>query len=171
MLGQHFTGSVVNGSWRPANWRDDSDTSGVARSLVVEGFTVVEELSKFYEVLESKADGIVLLRRSSAPFEDDAHIHRETESLKVALDRVGRQGRALLVDAREAPFDTDARLTESFRVQRAEARRGFRAVAVLVKTQVGRLQANRLGMEPGSRDRVFDDAEAALAYLRSELGR
>ena len=133
------------------------------------GFTRAPENAdeRFYTVSTDASTGIVLLCRTHEPYDDDAQVVRETARLAGVLDQVGRRGKRLLVDVRRAPIDTDTRMALSFREQRREVRRGFVAVAVVVQTQVGRLQANRLAGElgPGEADPVYDDFDVALKLL------
>ena len=123
---------------------------------------------RFHQVSLSLDSSLVLLCRTPRSYADDSEIAHETVRLGAVLDRIGRSSRRLLVDARQAPIDTDTRLSSSFRSQRRELRNGFIAVAVVVKTKVGRLQATRLAGElgPDGADPVFDDYAAALEYLR-----
>jgi hypothetical protein len=114
---------------------------------------------------------VVVLRRTSRAFDDAAAVRCEADRLGQALYELGRAGRSLLIDARQAPYGTDSRLGPEFALLRNVIRRDFEATAVLVRTKVGLLQATRLSNEDGLGrvERCFDDEEVALAYLR-QLG-
>lgn len=109
--------------------------------------------------------GWVCVVRSAQRFEDEEQVRAERLNMGVILDAIGR-GDALLVDSRLAPASTDFELSTEFKALRREVERGFTRVAVLVKTKLGVLQANRLRPENSSRVmRVFDDEQEAIAFL------
>jgi hypothetical protein len=111
--------------------------------------------------------GIVTLRRTDAAFDNATQLVEETRAISQALDRLGRSGRALLIDARRAPTSTDARMGKGFASMRDEIRRGFTRTAVLLNTKIGVLQANRLRAEdePCQLEGIFDVEREAIAYL------
>ena len=112
---------------------------------------------------------VVRIVRSSQSFPSVAELQHERQLLGEALSRLGRAGRGLLVDSRQAPHSTDDRMTEEFRRFRLEIARGFDAVATVVRTKVGMLQVRRLGTDPTSAVQAFDEESAAIEYLLSKL--
>lgn len=108
---------------------------------------------------------IVRVQRSERPYQAAADLNQERLLLGEALDKLGREGRALLIDSRAAPPSTDERLGEEFRRFRVEVLRGFAPVAALVRTKVGILQVNRLVAATASTVQAFDHEAAAIAYL------
>jgi len=124
--------------------------------------------SDYHEALSFRGRNVVILRRTPTPFPDGAAVRREAARVQAALDRVGRSGRGLLVDSRRAPHGTDGRLSREFAEFRRAIRSDFRAIAILVRTKVGVLQATRLKTEDGMcAEGIFDDESAAIAYLES----
>lgn len=112
---------------------------------------------------------IVRIVRSSRPFLSVLELHHERLLLAEALNHRGRGGRGLLVDSREAPHTTDDRMQEEFRRFRLDISRGFDAVAIVVRTKVGMLQVRRLGTQPNSEARAFDDENAATDFLLEQV--
>jgi hypothetical protein len=76
-----------------------------------------------------------------------------------------RPGYALLLDMREAALRNDPAF-EAAAEELGKVTRRFRRVAVLVRTAVGALQAQRMQKQRGAGGRVFDDEAKALEYLR-----
>jgi hypothetical protein len=119
--------------------------------------------SAFFAV--RKEEGWVRVVRSAQRFEDEQQLRVERQNVGLQLDAIGR-GKALLIDSRLAPASTDFELGAEFKALRREVERGFERVAILVKTKVGVLQANRLKDEDASRFmRVFDEERDAIAFL------
>lgn len=112
---------------------------------------------------------VVRIVRSSQSFPSVDELQNERQLLGEALSRLGRAGRGLLVDSRQAPHSTDDRMAEEFRRFRLEIARGFDAVATVVRTKVGMLQVRRLGTDPTSAVQAFDEESAAIEYLLSKL--
>jgi hypothetical protein len=112
---------------------------------------------------------VVRIVRSSRAFPSVLELHHERLLLGEALNRLGRAGRGLLVDSREAPHSTDDRMQEEFRRFRLDVSRGFDAVAIVVRTKVGMLQVRRLGTQPSSEAHAFDDEATAVAYLLAKV--
>lgn len=117
-----------------------------------------------------RPDGIVVVTRLSTQFADAADMEAERQSMRVALDQVGRKGRHLLVDSRLAPSRTDFELREAFQQLRMEIQRSFVKTAVILQSKVGVLQATRLGRDDASTLRsdffVTDNEQAALEFLK-----
>src|SRR5688572_23282546 len=87
--------------------------------------------------------GWICVVRSAQRFDDEHQVRAERLNIGLVLDNIGRGG-ALLVDSRLAPASTDFELGTEFQALRREVERGFSRVAVLVKSKLGILQANRL---------------------------
>lgn len=122
----------------------------------------------FHEVrlLEPK---VVLVRRSARQFVDSGEVAEEKRRIGAALDQLGRQHKRLLVDSRHAPLSTDDRLASAFMALRAEIGRDFERTAVVVRSKVGILQANRLNRETSINGALaaFETETEALAFLKS----
>jgi len=126
-------------------------------------------MSPFHKVEELYDGRIVRIVRSPRAFQSVLELHHERLLLVEALNRLGRAGRGLLVDSREAPHSTDDRMQEEFRRFRLDVSRGFDAVAIVVRTKVGMLQVRRLGTQPSSEARAFDEEHAAIEFLLQQV--
>jgi serine/threonine protein kinase len=112
---------------------------------------------------------IVVVRRSSRQFANDAEVAEERRRIGAALDELGRQHKRLLVDSRHAPLSTDDRLAAAFLALRGEIGRDFERTAVVVSTKIGILQANRLNRQTAVEGALaaFETETEALAFLKS----
>jgi serine/threonine protein kinase len=121
----------------------------------------------FYEVTALDAR-IIRVRRTPREFSSASEIAAEQLRVGLALDRLGRVQKRLLVDSRHAPHSTDERLADAFLALRHEIGRGFERTAVLVASKVGILQATRLNnkMSLGGAVATFDSEREALEFLR-----
>jgi hypothetical protein len=126
-------------------------------------------MSPFHRVEVLYEGRIVRIVRSPRAFQSVLELHHERLLLGDALNRLGRAGRGLLVDSREAPHTTDDRMQEEFRRFRLDVSRGFAAVAIVVRTKVGMLQVRRLGTQPSSEARPFDDEGVAIEFLLQQV--
>jgi hypothetical protein len=73
----------------------------------------------------------------------------------------------LLVDLRAATGRNDPEFETAHGAERAKLMHAFRRVAMLVRSQVGKLQVTRLAESDGGEYKVFYDRVAALAWLAS----
>jgi hypothetical protein len=126
-------------------------------------------MSPFHQVDLLHAGRIVRVRRSTRCFETALELSQERSLLVERLNIIGRAGRGLLIDSRDAPHSTDNQLQEEFRRFRLEVARGFERVATVVRTKVGILQVHRLCADQNVSVQPFDDETAAIAYLLSHL--
>lgn len=124
-------------------------------------------MSPFHRVDVLYEGRIVRIVRSHRAFQNVLELHHERLLLAEALNRLGRAGRGLLVDSREAPHTTDERMQNEFRRFRLDVSRGFDAVAIVVRTKVGMLQVRRLGTS--SEARAFDDENVAMEFLLEQV--
>jgi hypothetical protein len=126
-------------------------------------------MSPFHEIDVSHNGRIVCVRRSSRGFESAEELRLERSLLVEKLNSIGRSGRGLLIDSRNAPHSTDDTLQEEFRRFRVDVSRGFARVATVVRTKVAILQVNRLCADQAQTVQPFDDEAAAISYLLSQL--
>ena len=111
--------------------------------------------------------GLVRYTRSSAAYPDVETAVRSFDAMRGAVRRVSPGGSAkLLIDTRRAPPRNDPAFEAQVQRATAEFATRFVRVATLMATAVGKLQAVRLAHERGAeKPHVFDDEQAALAYL------
>ncbi len=111
---------------------------------------------------------LVRYTRTSEPYPSLREMERLHDEAARALDRLGRQRYALLVDMRSSPMNNEPGFERSAARARDVLVRGFPRVAVLVRTAVGSLQINRHIREGGHDIAVFQDEVQAIAYLLRE---
>lgn len=126
---------------------------------------VIIAQSRHWIVSQDTVGGAVRLTRTGWPYETLAEMDAVFASVHAAQDRLGRAGRMLLVDLRESPLRNDPEYEQAFAKHRLAMIAGYERVAVLIRTEVGRLQVLRHAREDGSDVRVFYDEWAALDHL------
>ena len=122
---------------------------------------------KVGELVGSK---VVVLERTSlsAGNGDVATIFGPAEK---AIEGIDRQRYGLLIDVRAAPGRNDPDFEKQFEPHRQRMQRGFRRVAVVVKTVHGKLQVQRYAREDGIPNAAFDDRAAAVKWLEESTLR
>jgi hypothetical protein len=122
-------------------------------------------LSPFFSVTELPGVPVVSVVRSARAFSSLNELSQAWDDMNRALDRIGRTGRGLLMDVRQATGRNDAAFEQALARHRQEGRQGFARVAVLVGTPAGMLQVQRFASQDGVRTRVFLDAPQAIDWL------
>ena len=92
------------------------------------------------------------------------------DAISAVLDRLGRDRKSLCIDWREGPQRNDAPFEDAIRRAMPRLCRGYRSVAVIVRSAVGALQVNRHFREASLVGEVFQDEADALEYLRAPGG-
>jgi hypothetical protein len=119
-------------------------------------------------VLEGSS--IVLLERTALATgeEDLAAVFAPAEK---AFARIARERYGLLIDVRAAPGRNDPEFEQKFVPIRQKLQKGFRRIAILVRSTSGKLQAQRYGRADKLASAVFDDPAAAVAWLEEGTPR
>jgi hypothetical protein len=125
--------------------------------------------SPFFLVTVDDEARLVKRVRTSARFQSLEQVERTYAELIRVMSRV-EPTYAQLIDARESPARNDPAFESVVARHHAQLYSGFRAVAVLVQTAVGRLQVRRMLDASGIGAPVFTDENEALAYLASTAG-
>jgi hypothetical protein len=113
---------------------------------------------------------LVHLVRSEKTYDTLEEIDAVWGSVARALRGLDRGRCVLLVDFRRAKGRNDDAFEKASGAHRAATSRGFRRVAVLVKTLPGQLQVQRLARQDGVAElRCFDQEEVALSWLEEAL--
>jgi hypothetical protein len=112
-----------------------------------------------------RAQRVVRFTRTSAPYPTLAAYDAEVTAITRSLAPIDRRSLTLLVDLRLAPMRNDLGSEAIATRFRRDVLRGFARVAVLVATQVGKLQITRHGHEDGEGPRTFLSEDDAMAYL------
>jgi hypothetical protein len=112
------------------------------------------------------SDGIVRIvrKRSPAPGSTVAEVWGPVE--KAVMGRA-RSSHSLLVDMRGALGRNDADFENTFEPYRKRLTAGWRGVALVVTSTSGRLQVQRYARDDGVEIGVFEDLDAALAWLKA----
>jgi hypothetical protein len=102
--------------------------------------------------------------RSSVPFATIDEMRERFLEVIGVLDKIGRAGANLLIDTTAAPARNDPEFELAFDPIRVRLLAGFRRAAVLVKTTVGRLQADRHQRQDKTGAQTFSDIALAEAF-------
>jgi hypothetical protein len=120
---------------------------------------------RFVAVTLDEAHGLVRYARTRESYPDLDAMRASNANVATAGAGLARAHLALLLDLCDAPPRND----DAFESEALQAldrfAPGFRASAFLVKTAVGRLQANRMTRDRGAQPHVFIDEAEALTYL------
>jgi hypothetical protein len=119
---------------------------------------------RYFRVVADDVARIVRLVRSSAAFPTPQAAEKCLEAVAFSLITI-RRGWALLVDSRGAPLRNDAAFEQILALARGRIVGRFACAAVLVASDMGKLQVARYGREDPKSPPVFGDEEEALAYL------
>jgi hypothetical protein len=112
---------------------------------------------------------VIHFKRLPETSNDPDVIHTTMTSIVAAMDSLDRARFGLLVDVREAPFRSDPEFERILAVYRPRFLSGFANVAILARTQVGKLQVARMAREDGVGVRIFDDESEAMSYLVGDV--
>ncbi|NUP04808.1 MAG: hypothetical protein HOW73_01975 [Polyangiaceae bacterium] len=119
-------------------------------------------------ITDQSASRTVCVKRTAAPFVTIPEMQATFTEICRILDDYGRATANLIVDTRDAPPRNDPEFEVAFGPLRTKMLQGFRKVAILVSTPIGRLQVQRHAREDGLPLRMFSDEDEARAYC---LGR
>lgn len=123
-------------------------------------------LSTPHFALRALEGGIVVVERTPEPFASRQAMDETMHAVGTQLDRLSRRDHGLLVDLRSGPSRNDAEFERRFSVHRKRMQKGFRSVAIVVRSAAGKLQVQRLASEDGIDAEAFTDVGAAIAWLR-----
>jgi hypothetical protein len=121
--------------------------------------------SEYFLVTLDDEQKIVHRVRTDQRYATIADVERTSEEVVRSLNTIERRRYALLVDVRFAPPRNDLAFEQTMARYQTRLYMGFRRVAVLAKTEAGRLQIARLLRGLLRQGHVFLDEQAALAYL------
>jgi len=109
---------------------------------------------------------LVRVRRSAASFADLNILRASFDTLNVQMASLPRAEYSELQDLREARGRNDKEFEDIMTRERKRLSEGFRRVAILVATQVGRLQVQRhVGEDESETTRVFLLESEAVRWL------
>ncbi|RYE86949.1 MAG: hypothetical protein EOO75_15105 [Myxococcales bacterium] len=116
-------------------------------------------------VLIDRSLGLVRYERTSLGFDDVDSIDRTHDAIMRVLETIDRSRLVLLVDLREGPARNDPAFEQAMARHRPRILGGYRRVASLVRTAVGKLQVGRHLRDDGLVFQVMHDEDEALRYL------
>lgn len=108
---------------------------------------------------------LVRQTRSAQVYEDIALMEQSFEAMNAQLFGLDRGAYGLLQDVRAVRGRNDPRFEDAIKRARTRMTAGFRRVAVLVATQVGLMQVQRLELSSPSPAHAFVDEAEALRWL------
>jgi hypothetical protein len=124
-----------------------------------------------YFIVHSDGAGFVVrLQRTGLDYPDMPTMERDMDAIVAVLDRLGRDRRAFCIDWREGPLRNDAPFEEALQKVMPRLLRGYRVVAVIVRSAVGALQVKRQLREANLTGEVFQDEADAFDFLRGSSG-
>ncbi len=116
-------------------------------------------------VLTEEAGGRLIRARRTAEPLTTAGLAEVADRFLRLYPMALRKRLVLLVDTREAPLLASNHMEQSMAAAVGRVLEGFARHALLVRTAVGRLQAQRIDRERGGTATIFDDEGEALSYL------
>jgi hypothetical protein len=108
------------------------------------------------------------MRRTSKPLEASDDYSRDLEKVKPIFRAVNTSYLGLLVDVRDGPIRNDPDFENAARPYQELMLNAFGRVAILVKTPVGKMQMQRIVAVVAPKVPVFDDEQAALAFMSTK---
>jgi hypothetical protein len=122
---------------------------------------------EYFRIELSTPGPVLRVVRSRLPLVGADAADRAHRQLVERLDRLSKRAWPLLVDLREAPPRNDPEFEQIVQRYRRAIFEGFERSAVLVRTAAGVAQLTRHLREDRIAAPVFDDEDAALAYVTS----
>jgi len=124
---------------------------------------------RYFRVVADDEARVVRLVRSPTAFPSLEAVERSFEAVAFSMITL-RRGWGLLVDTRSAPMRNDAGFEEILSRARARIVGRFGCAAILVTSDMGKLQVARYGREDPRSPRVFSDEAEALAHIAAHCG-
>lgn len=135
----------------------------ITAKLLEGGVPLVQNL--FFTLRQHQAHQVVVLARTTQPFQGAAEIDQCTAELSRALPHAGRRGLRAVLDMRQSPIRVHPALDPAFERFRRETQAGFASIAVVVTTALGRVRADRLASVDGAPLRVVASLEEAAEFI------
>ena len=119
--------------------------------------------SEFWVLDEFPEQRIGVLRRTPLPAASLAALASDNDALLAKL-RSDHQSFGLVVDMREAPLRNDTAFEQTMAKMRIELTTRFQRCAVLLESQLGELQVNRLERDEGRNTFITRSVSAAFRF-------
>lgn len=128
--------------------------------------TAIELLRNDYVVVTLECDGrIVRFRRTAQVFPSLSIAKDIYAGGRATYDRIGKTGRGLLIDSRDAIGRNDPEFEVVLGEFRSRSLPGFTDNVVLIRTAVGALQVQRHSRNTGHQRMITADERSAIEYL------
>lgn len=111
---------------------------------------------------------VVAVRRTNVGYRTVDDLDASFDGLHRWLAAIDRVEWKLLIDARDAPARMAASFEPAFERHRIAITSGFRRIAVLVRSSVGRFEVERRSRNATSAHEPFSDETQALQYLMDD---
>ena len=121
-----------------------------------------------FTVLVDERVRIIATVRNTTPYDSLAELRESIDTLSKALDRLGRERYALLVDVRAVPGRNDSEFDVALQRLLPLWLLGFRRVGVVLRSTAGLLQIQRHAKQDGIERWPTLDAAAVVKYLSQE---
>jgi hypothetical protein len=118
----------------------------------------------------STSDQLVRVVRTSAGFSTIDALREQHLQLVARLDRLGRKGRCLLIDLRDAPGRRDPDFEAVMREVRPKLFAGWHRIGVLTSSALGLLQVRRHTREDGVPALSSTSEAEILEFLKAKDG-
>ena len=118
-----------------------------------------------YVIIETLPGTAIVRFKRTARTGDPEEAREVIQGVVRVLDSIDRRRYCFLMDLRDGPMRNDPEFEEGMATIRARLFHGFLRVAILVRTQVGKLQVSRLAREDGVVVNIFDDEATAISHL------
>ncbi len=112
---------------------------------------------------------LIRVERTAAPHPDREALIASYRKVIAAVERGGRQGRALLIDTRVPTGRNDKWFEDAMSWVRPRLDAGFVRVGVLIRSAMGALQIRRLMSEDGIERSLGTNEEELVAVLIKDL--
>ncbi len=122
-----------------------------------------------FQVWQTSHPRVLRVYRTYQPFATGEEMRTSFREVIATLDSIGREGRLLLLDTRDSPPRNEEAFEREFGELRRRVLHGFREVACVMASEVGRLHAKRLGEEDGIPMAVFTSEAEATDYLLERI--
>jgi hypothetical protein len=123
--------------------------------------------SDYFVITADDPARIVRFERTPEPFRELAAAEETFERMLRLVQREDLHGYGLLVDSRNGPGRNDPEFEGLLARYRDRLFAPFARRAMLLRTQAGLMQSQRLGREHDVHVQLFQDEAQALVYLRT----
>lgn len=137
--------------------------------MIVSGMLGSKISEDGYFTVRSMGGGVLAVERSAKDYEDVEAIRAAAAQLRVVFAGRIRAQTAIVVDLRPARGRSDATFETVWAPLRKELFSGWAAIAVVCKTEVGRMHIQRHMRQDGFDWHVVTDEQAALDHVRGAV--